>query len=149
VATTAPPPRIHPHLDSYTRALLASKEEIRRLFVPPELAPQIPLIVERLYCKRPILWLASSKILTPQPPSPPGECVPPAFGAGEDTLAGWRRGWGINILEDARHSSVLYIRKYFVPQIIVAQPFPNDFAKPALSAAGATTVKSGEMVWFG
>jgi hypothetical protein len=33
---------------------------------------------------------------------------------GEDTLAGWRRGWGVNILEDARHSSVLYICKYFV-----------------------------------
>jgi hypothetical protein len=34
---------------------------------------------------------------------------------GEDTLAGWRGGWGVNILEDARHSS-LYIRvcKYFV-----------------------------------
>jgi hypothetical protein len=24
------------------------------------------------------------------------------------------RGWGVNILEDARHSSVLYIYKYFV-----------------------------------
>jgi hypothetical protein len=31
----------------------------------------------------------------------------PAFGAGEDTLAGWRGGgWGVNILGDARHSSV-------------------------------------------
>jgi hypothetical protein len=39
--------------------------------------------------------------------------TPPAFGAGEDTLAGWRGG-GVNILEDARHSSVLYTRKYFV-----------------------------------
>jgi hypothetical protein len=87
--------------------------------------------------------------IDPPPPSLPGECVPPAFGAGEDTLAGWRGGWGVIILEDARHSSVLYIRKYFVPQIIVAQPFPNDFTEPALSAAGATTVKSGEMVWFG
>jgi hypothetical protein len=28
------------------------------------------------YCKRPILCLSSSKILTPHPPSPPGECVP-------------------------------------------------------------------------
>jgi hypothetical protein len=27
----------------------------------------------------------------------------------EDTLAGWRGGSGINILEDARHSSVLYL----------------------------------------
>jgi hypothetical protein len=27
-------------------------------------------------------------------PSPPGKCVLPAFGAGEDTLAGWRGGGG-------------------------------------------------------
>ncbi len=27
-------------------------------------------------------------------PSPPGECVPPAFGAGEDTLAGCRGAGG-------------------------------------------------------
>jgi hypothetical protein len=66
---------------------------------------------------RQILWLASSKILTPPPPSPspPGECVPPAFGAGEDTLARGRGGWGVNILEDDRHCSVLYVCKYFVP----------------------------------
>jgi hypothetical protein len=32
----------------------------------------------------------------------------------EDTIAGLRGGWGVNILEDARHSSVLYICKYFV-----------------------------------
>jgi hypothetical protein len=31
----------------------------------------------------------------PPPPSPPGECVSPAFGAGEDTLAGWRGGGSI------------------------------------------------------
>jgi hypothetical protein len=31
-----------------------------------------------------------------------------------DTLAGWKGGWGVNNLEDARHSSVLYICKYFV-----------------------------------
>jgi hypothetical protein len=41
-------------------------------------------------------------------------CVPPAFGAGEDTLAVWRGGLGVNILEDTRHCSVLYILKYFV-----------------------------------
>ncbi len=29
---------------------------------------------------------------------------------------GWRGGWGVNILEDARHSTVLYICKYFVVQ---------------------------------
>jgi hypothetical protein len=57
---------------------------------------------------------ASSKILTPHPPLRPANVYPPAFGAGEDTLAGWRGGWGVNILEDARHSSVLYVCKYFV-----------------------------------
>jgi hypothetical protein len=77
-------------------------------------------IVEGLNCKRPIQCLASSKIWTPAP-SPPGECVPPPpppprlWCRGEDTLAGWRGGaWGVNILEDARHCSVLYICKYFV-----------------------------------
>ncbi len=72
------------------------------------------LRVERLYCKRPILRLASSKILTPHPPRRPASVYPPPLVRGEDTLAGWRGGWGVNILEDARHSSVLYIRKYFV-----------------------------------
>ncbi len=46
----------------------------------------------------------------PPPPSLPGECVvTPPLVRGEDTLAGWRGGvhGGVNILEDARHSSVL------------------------------------------
>jgi hypothetical protein len=29
----------------------------------------------------------------------------------EDTLAGWRGGWGVNILEDAGHCSVLCASK--------------------------------------
>jgi hypothetical protein len=45
--------------------------------------------------------------IDPRPPSPPGECVryPTPLLRGEeseDTLAGWRGGWGVNILEDAR-----------------------------------------------
>ncbi len=59
------------------------------------------------YCKRTILCLASSKILTPPPsPSPPGECVLPPQqrrGGMHNMLAGRRGGWGVNILEDARH----------------------------------------------
>ncbi len=35
--------------------------------------------------------------------------VPPTLVRGKDTLAGWRGGWGVNILEDARNSSVVYI----------------------------------------
>jgi hypothetical protein len=36
------------------------------------------------YCKRAILFLSSSKILTPPSPSPPGECVPPPLLRGEE-----------------------------------------------------------------
>jgi hypothetical protein len=36
--------------------------------------------------------------IDPPPPSPPAECVPPPpppLVRGEDTLAGWRKGWGV------------------------------------------------------
>jgi hypothetical protein len=46
--------------------------------------------------------------IDPPPPSPP------LVSLGEDTLAGRRGGWGVNILEDVRHSSVLYVCKHFV-----------------------------------
>jgi hypothetical protein len=39
---------------------------------------------------------------------------PPPLVRVEDLLAGWRGVWGANILEDARHSSVLYVCMYFV-----------------------------------
>ncbi len=49
-------------------------------------------------------------------PSPPGEYVPAAFGAGGGHTRWVERGVrvGVNILEDVRHSSVLYVCKYFV-----------------------------------
>jgi hypothetical protein len=56
-------------------------------------AAQKRAAVEGLYCKRPILCLASSELLTP-PPHRPASVYPPAFGAGEETLAGWRGGVG-------------------------------------------------------
>jgi hypothetical protein len=43
-------------------------------------------------------------------PPPP----PPVFGARGGHTRWVERGWGVNILEDVRHSSVLYICKYFV-----------------------------------
>jgi len=49
-------------------------------------------------------------------PSPPGECVPPAFNAGGGHTHWAERGWGVYSLEDARHCSVLYMCKYFVIQ---------------------------------
>ncbi len=69
--------------------------------------------VERVYCKRPTLCLASSKILTPHPPHRPASVYPPPLERGED-MSRWVERGGVNILEDARHSSVLYICKYFV-----------------------------------
>jgi hypothetical protein len=48
--------------------------------------------------------------IDPPPPHCPAGVNPSPLLRGEDTLAGWRGGWGgVNILEDARHSSVLYI----------------------------------------
>jgi hypothetical protein len=61
------------------------------------------LCVERLYCKRPILRLASSKILTPHPLTARRVCPPPAFGAGGGHTRWVEWGWGVNILEDSRH----------------------------------------------
>jgi hypothetical protein len=68
--------------------------------------------VEVLYCKRTIQCLASSELLTPHPPTPPGECVSPAFGAGGGHTRWVERGLGVNSSEDARHCSVLYLCKY-------------------------------------
>ncbi len=40
--------------------------------------------------------------IDPPSPSPPGECLPPTpLIRGEDTLAGWRRGWGGQYFGDA------------------------------------------------
>jgi hypothetical protein len=74
----------------------------------------LPLIVEGLYCKRPIQCLVSSEILTPPPLTARRVCTTLAV----CVLAGWRGGGGVNSLEDARHCSVLYICKYFVPLVM-------------------------------
>jgi hypothetical protein len=46
--------------------------------------------------------------IDPPTPSPPGKCVPP-FGAGGGRTRWLEGGGGVNILEDARHCSVLYV----------------------------------------
>jgi hypothetical protein len=46
-------------------------------------------------------------------PSHPGKCVPPAFDAGGGHTRWLERGVGGQYLEDVRHSSVLYVCKYF------------------------------------
>jgi hypothetical protein len=58
----------------------------------------------------------------PHPPSPPGEWVPLVRG-GTHSLGG-EGGGGVNILEDARHSSELYVCKYFV-SLTQMQPTVN------------------------
>ncbi len=59
------------------------------------------------YCKRAILFLSSSKILTPHPPLPLASVYPPPLLRGEDRLVRGRRGWGVNILEDERNRIAL------------------------------------------
>jgi hypothetical protein len=53
------------------------------------------------------------QILTPHPPPPTARRVCPAFGAGGGHTRWLEGGWGVNILEDVRHSSVLYVCKHF------------------------------------
>jgi hypothetical protein len=57
--------------------------------------------------------------IDPPPLNRPASVYPPPLVRGEDTSRGGEVGWGVNILEDARHSSVLYICKYFVADIIL------------------------------
>ncbi len=67
----------------------------------------LPVRLERreiIYCKRAILSLSSSKILTTHPPLRLASVSSPPTKAGGYTLAGRRGGWGggVNILEDGR-----------------------------------------------
>ncbi len=64
--------------------------------------------VEGLYCKRPIQCLASSAILTPHP-SPPGECVTPAFGAGGGHTRWVERGGVGSIVRKVRDTALYSI----------------------------------------
>jgi hypothetical protein len=51
-----------------------------------------------------------------------------------DTLAGWKVGGGSIFLEDARHSSVIYIWKYFVVwPVLLFQRLAHPFVDPRLS----------------
>jgi hypothetical protein len=57
--------------------------------------------------------------IDPPPPHRSASVYPPAaFGAGGGHTRWVERGWGFNILEDAKNCSVLYIRKYFVAMYI-------------------------------
>ncbi len=46
------------------------------------------------------------------------------------------RGWGVNILEDARHCSVLYICEYFVDAVILGK------SRVGISISGISTVRT-------
>jgi hypothetical protein len=56
---------------------------------------------EIIYCKRAILSLSSSKILTPHPPHRLASVFSPPTKAGVHTRRA-ERGMGVNILEDER-----------------------------------------------
>jgi hypothetical protein len=60
--------------------------------------------------------LSARRVCTVYPPASP-------LLRGEDTLAGRRGGWGVNILEDVRHSSVLYLyRILFAYMVMMSHP---------------------------
>jgi hypothetical protein len=56
----------------------------------------------------------------PHPLTPRRVCTPRFFGAGGGHTRWLERGVGVNILEDVRHSSVLYVCKYFVAEKLAA-----------------------------
>jgi hypothetical protein len=84
----------------YTEELLNVKHfyqyflKIMSIDYDPEGGGAHVLLVERLYCKRPIQCLSSSKILTPHPLTARRVCTRPPLVRGEDTLNGWRGGGG-------------------------------------------------------
>ncbi len=99
--------------------LYCTQEQYSSLMNPPEVSltnfnseDKIPWSVERLYWKRPIQCLASSKILTPTPHRPAS--VYPQLWCGGRTHSLGGEGVGGQYFVSARHSSVLYICKYFV-----------------------------------
>ncbi len=57
---------------------------------------------------------------------------------GEDTLAGWRGGWGVNILEDARHSSVLYLYRilFVVTEVLPLSVSQLQYSSPVPLVTG-------------
>jgi hypothetical protein len=58
--------------------------------------------------------------IDPPPPHRPASVYPPPLWCGGGHTRWVERGWGVNSLEDARHCSVLYIRKYFVAVTITS-----------------------------
>ncbi len=84
--------------------------------------------------------------IDPPPPSPPSEV------RGEDTLTRGRGGWGVNILEDARHSSVLYVCKYFVHLVIYSyqqqRELPKFEAEQPLPGSGCTICPSQHITYL-
>jgi hypothetical protein len=59
------------------------------------------------YCKRAILFLSSSKILTPHPPLPLASLSSPRNKGVGYTLAGRSGRWRVNILEEERNRIAL------------------------------------------
>jgi hypothetical protein len=86
-------------------------------------------VVERLYCKRPILCLASSKILTPHPLTARRVCTPPPAGGGHTRWV--ERGVeGQYFGRRQTQLCTLYICKYFVLAVECLAIFSSPLHKP-------------------
>jgi hypothetical protein len=75
--------------------------------------------------------------IDPHPPHRPASVYPPAFGAGGRTHSLGREGVGVKSSEDARHCSVLYICKYFVPSSHSVLPL-----SPSLAVSDNSPIRS-------
>ncbi len=88
--------------------------------------------------------------IDPPPPHSPAKLYPPAFGAGGGHTRWVERGvggGGVNILEDARHCSVLYIRKYFMVWITSDLLLINQFPLMPLSFIRRWGLREKALAW--
>jgi hypothetical protein len=81
-------------------------------------------------------------------------CPPRLWCGGEETVAGWRGGGGgggVNILEDARHCSVLYIHKFFVLGVYHRLNWSSCWAPllafPPLAPLTGEPERCGDWLW--
>jgi hypothetical protein len=82
--------------------------------------------------------------IDPSPPSPPGECVSPAFGAGGGHTRWVEKGWGVNSSEDARHLCMysIYVSTLWcihMFRLCLLHPLFNSFRRHAAPSIETVT----------
>jgi hypothetical protein len=97
------------------------------------------------YCKMAILFLSSSKILTPHPPLHPVRMSSPRNKGRGYTLAGWTGGWGINILEDERNTGLPSYSKICTLWCRQLKTWDRSSAVPRTSNASLVVIQAARL----